>query len=133
MNMENLFGWATSAESLPIGDIEGATLQSLDHRHIAEIGRRFLIELAKASSVEEHCPSGLLNIPVNGMSQLMNAVPGLRTLDADAMNAADVARIADYLLMKKPRVFDAVLNDLNEAWPAATDALRAIREGASGN
>ena len=128
MNPFHLFGRSPSTEDLPILNADGPTLASLDHAQLAEAGRSLLIGLSRAIQTHLEKPRGLLSMPVAPLSQLMVSIPGLRTLDPDAMNAADVSRLAAYTRGKHPAVFEDAMMSLAEDWPAAAMALQDAGE-----
>ncbi len=82
-----------------------------------------LAGMARVSHVPIAEPCGLLSISARGLSQLMNVIPGLRTLDADAMNGGDVERLCDYVRTRLPTVFMEVVDRLSEEWPDAASVL----------
>jgi hypothetical protein len=123
MNIWNFLTHGASTEILPPRYEEGSTFASLDHKELAEIAHQMLQGMARASHVPLAEPAGLLSIPARGLSQLMNAIPGLRTLDADAMNAGDVERLCDYVRMRLPTLFVDVVERMSQEWPDAASVL----------
>jgi hypothetical protein len=132
MNMYSFFGWAAPVEDLPIRNAEGPTLQSLDSVELSAVGRAIVTVLSQTYRSSEKCPQGLIDLPVTGVSQLMSTIPGLRTLDADAMHVGDVSRLAEYMLTKRPDLFDEAIAVLSEEYPAGANALETIRKEARG-
>jgi len=129
MNIWNFLTRGASTEILPSRYDEGDTFASLDHKSLAEIAHQLLQGIARLSHVPISRPVGLLSLPAQGLSQLMNAIPGLRTLDADAMNAGDVERLADYVRMHLPIVFMDVVEQMDSGLPEAAAVLERMAMG----
>jgi hypothetical protein len=124
MNIWNFLTHAASTEILPPRYEEGSTFASLDHAELAAIAHEMLNGIARMSHMPVAEPCGLLSIPARGLSQLMNVIPGLRTLDADAMNAGDVERVCDYVRTRLPTLFVEVVDRMGEEWPDAASVVQ---------
>jgi hypothetical protein len=81
MNIWNFLTRGASTEILPPRYDEGDTFSSLDHQSLSEIAHQLLSGMARVSHMPISQPIGLLSMPAQGLSQLMNAIPGLRTLE----------------------------------------------------
>jgi hypothetical protein len=129
MNIWNFLTHGASTEILPPRYDEGDTFSSLDHKSLSEIAHQLLQGMTRVSHVPISQPMGLLSMPAQGLAQLMNVIPGLRTLDADAMNAGDVERLADYVRMHLPIVFMDVVERMDNGWPDAAAVLERMALG----